>query len=112
MERQVRPVRQRGFAGTIPSGYLKRIATQGYATAGADDGHQDPVGTSATWALGHPEKLTDYGWRALKETTDIAKALIRAQTSRGPELSYFTGCSGGGRPPQSFSAWAASIGST
>jgi tannase/feruloyl esterase len=86
-----------GFAGTIPSGYLKRIAGQGYATAGTDNGHQSPVGTSAAWALGHPEKLTDYGWRSLKETTDIAKALIKAQKAGGPSLSYFYGCSDGGR---------------
>ncbi|WP_293904918.1 tannase/feruloyl esterase family alpha/beta hydrolase [Phenylobacterium sp.] len=86
-----------GFAGTVPSGRLKAIAATGYATAGTDDGHQDPVGTSATWALGHPEKITDFGYRALKETTDIAKALIKAQKLGGPKTSYFYGCSDGGR---------------
>ena len=52
---------------------------EGYAVAGTDDGHQDKVGTNASWALGHPEKVVDFGWRALKETTDISKALIVAK---------------------------------
>ncbi|HEX7945041.1 MAG TPA: tannase/feruloyl esterase family alpha/beta hydrolase [Phenylobacterium sp.] len=85
-----------GFAGAIGSQQLKRVAGQGYATAGTDDGHTAP-GTSAAWALGHPEKVVDFGWRALKETTDISKALIRAQKTTGPKNAYFMGCSDGGR---------------
>jgi feruloyl esterase len=86
-----------GFAGLIPSGYLTGLAVQGYAAAGTDNGHQSPVGTSAVWARGHPEKLVDYGWRSLKETTEVAKALIAAQKAGGPTRSYFYGCSDGGR---------------
>ncbi|MBL8773093.1 MAG: tannase/feruloyl esterase family alpha/beta hydrolase [Phenylobacterium sp.] len=85
-----------GFAGSINSGYLRRVAQSGYAVAGTDNGHR-AIGTSASWALGHPEKLVDYGWRSLKETTDAAKALIKAQKAGGPRLSYFMGCSDGGR---------------
>ena len=85
-----------GFAGSINSGLLRRTASRGYAAAGTDNGHR-AIGTSAAWALGHPEKLVDYGWRSLKETTDIAKALIRAQKDGGPKQSYFMGCSDGGR---------------
>jgi feruloyl esterase len=84
-----------GFAGSIP-GQLRMLAARGYATAGTDDGHKAP-GTSAAWALGHPEKLVDFGWRALKETTDISKALIAAQKGGGLKQSYFYGCSDGGR---------------
>jgi feruloyl esterase len=85
-----------GFAGSINSGYLRRVAAQGYAVAGTDNGHK-AIGTNASWALGHPEKLVDYGWRSLKETTDTAKALIKAQKAGGPKQSYFMGCSDGGR---------------
>ena len=85
-----------GFAGSINSGFLRRTAASGYAVAGTDNGHR-AIGTSASWALGHPEKLVDYGWRSLKETTDIAKALIKAQKTDGPKRSYFMGCSDGGR---------------
>lgn len=86
-----------GFSGRVPSGQLRAVAAQGYATAGTDNGHQSNVGTSASWALGHKEKIVDFGWRSLKETTDIAKALIAAQKTKGPARSYFYGCSDGGR---------------
>ena len=86
-----------GFAGAMPSVNLRRFASQGYAAAGTDNGHQTAVVTEAAWALGHPEKIVDYGWRSLKETTDIARALIRTQKAGGPKQSYFFGCSDGGR---------------
>lgn len=85
-----------GFAGSINSASVKRIAAQGYAAAATDNGHQ-ATGTDAAWALGHPEKIVDFGYRSLKETTDIGKALIRAQKGGGPKTSYFYGCSDGGR---------------
>ncbi len=85
-----------GFAGSIASGRLKAMAAGGYAVAGTDNGHQ-AIGTSAAWALGHPEKIADFGWRSLKETTDVSKALIKAQKLDGPKSSYFFGCSDGGR---------------
>ena len=44
-----------------------------------------------------PEKLVDYGWRSLKETTEVSKALIKAQKGGGLKRSYFWGCSDGGR---------------
>jgi feruloyl esterase len=85
-----------GFAGSIASGRLKATEAGGYAAAGTDNGHQ-AAGTSASWALGYPEKLVDFGWRSLKETADIAKTLIKAQKGGGPQTSYFFGCSDGGR---------------
>ena len=87
-----------GFAGRIASERLGQRAAQGYAVAMTDDGHQSAPGfPDATWALGHPEKVTDFGWRALKETTETAKALIRAHAGVPPKYSYFNGCSDGGR---------------
>jgi len=86
-----------GFAGTVPVGQFGRLVRSGYAVSGTDDGHQDPVGTNASWALGHPEKVIDFGYRALKETTDASKALIAAQKGGKISRSYFFGCSDGGR---------------
>jgi feruloyl esterase len=86
-----------GFAGTVPYTALARNIQRGYAAAGTDDGHADPVGTDASWALGHPQKIIDFGFRALKETTDKAKAVIKAFAGAGPQYSYFAGCSDGGR---------------
>jgi len=85
-----------GLAGAIPSAAIKARADQGYASAGTDDGHQANSRT-ATWALGHPEKIVDFATRSLKETTETAKALVWAQKGSGPKFSYFVGCSAGGR---------------
>jgi len=86
-----------GFAGTIPERSFPAGLAAGYAVAGTDDGHQSTIGTDASWALGHPEKVIDFGYRALKETTDAAKAIIAAHADRAPKYAYFLGCSDGGR---------------
>jgi len=86
-----------GFAGVIPEAGMAAGLAQGYAVAGTDDGHQSSVNTDASWALNHREKQIDFGYRALKETTDAAKAIITAYTGKAPQYSYFSGCSDGGR---------------
>jgi hypothetical protein len=86
-----------GFAGVIPERAMMAPLAQGYAVAGTDDGHEDTVNTDASWALGHPEKVIDFGYRAIKETTDAAKAIITANKGTQPRYSYFQGCSDGGR---------------
>jgi len=68
----------------------------GYATAATDDGHQGG-GTDGSWAIGHPEKIKDFGYRAVHETNEKAKAIIAAFYGRPAQYSYFKGCSEGGR---------------
>src|ERR1700728_4613812 len=58
-----------GFAGSIPYQPMARVLSLGYAVAGTDDGHQSADVIDASWALNHPEKVKDYGWRAISETT-------------------------------------------
>jgi feruloyl esterase len=55
-----------GFAGAINPRALSRAIATGYATAGTDTGHRG-AGTDASWALGHPEKIADFGYRAIHE---------------------------------------------
>ncbi len=86
-----------GWAGAIPTGSLVRALQRGYAAAGTDDGHQGHSAGDATWAIGHPEKLIDFGWRAVHQTSVQAKAVIRAFYGRDPDYNYFFGCSDGGR---------------
>ena len=50
-----------------------------------------------SWALGHPDKIVDFGWRAIHEMTVKAKSIIQAFYGDAPKKSYFTGCSNGGR---------------
>jgi feruloyl esterase len=84
------------LGGRIPEPQIKLRAEEGYAAAGTDDGHTGN-GRTAVWALGHPAKIADFGWRSLKETTSAAKLLIKAQKAAPPKRSYFVGCSAGGR---------------
>ncbi|MGA3034747.1 MAG: tannase/feruloyl esterase family alpha/beta hydrolase [Terracidiphilus sp.] len=85
-----------GFAGSIYyeqlAGYLKR----GFAVAGTDAGHQ-AEGTDASWAYGHPEKIKDFGWRAIHLTAERAKQILAAYYGKPAEKSYFDACSDGGR---------------
>lgn len=86
-----------GFAGSIRTPMLQALAARGYAVSATDDGHQTDQGTDGRWAMRHPEKIADFGWRALKITTTVSKSLILAQKGVGPGKSYFNGCSDGGR---------------
>jgi feruloyl esterase len=85
-----------GFAGEIDYHALAVAVHQGYATAGTDTGHA-AGGTDARWAPGHPEKVTDFGYRAIHEMTQTAKAVIKAFYSNHLQHSYFASCSNGGR---------------
>src|SRR5262249_35711559 len=82
-----------GWSGAIPNN-LGAIVRRGYAAAGTDTGHE---GGSASFAMGHPEKVTDFGYRAVHEMTGKAKAIIDKYYGMGPQYSYFVGCSAGGR---------------
>jgi feruloyl esterase len=85
-----------GFAGSIQglNNDMPQALRRGYATAGTDTGHQ---GGGGEWAIGHPEKLVDFAYRATHEMTAKAKKLVDAFYGRGPQFSYFRGCSTGGR---------------
>ena len=84
-----------GWAGVIQTPWLALENSLGYAAASTDDGHQG--GLDAAFVVGHPEKLKDFGYRALRETTETAKAVIAAFYGQKPAYSYFNGCSDGGR---------------
>src|SRR4029453_18349525 len=65
-------------------------------TSAPNPGHS-AGGTDASWALGHPEKVTDLGYRAIHVMTDVAKAVTKAYYGRDVQRSYFAACSNGGR---------------
>lgn len=87
-----------GYAGSIDygAGGLSGAVSRGYAAAATDTGHEGS-GVSAAWALGHPEKIIDFGHRAIHETAVKAKAIIREFYEEGPKRAYFSSCSNGGR---------------
>ena len=85
-----------GFAGGIFYLSLAIGLNHGYAMAGTDTGHSGAP-TDGSWALHHPEKIKDFGYRAIHEMTIKAKAIIHAYYGKDPQYSYFSGCSNGGR---------------
>jgi feruloyl esterase len=99
-----------GFAGSINYGGLVPGLRNGFAVASTDDGHK---GEGATWALGHPESLVDYGYRAVHLTSSVAREIISTYYGRNLSYAYFSGCSDGGREslmeaqryPEDFNGW-------
>jgi Tannase and feruloyl esterase len=85
-----------GFAGSIYYRQLAGNLQRGFATAGSDTGHQAEA-EDASWAFGHPEKVKDFGWRAVHLTAERAKEIVAAYYGKPATKAYFDSCSDGGR---------------
>ena len=85
-----------GFAGSVDYLGLSAAVRAGQAGMATDTGHSGSMVDSA-WAKGRPERVRDYGWRAIHLSTLAAKTIIASYYGRGPDHAYFVGCSGGGR---------------
>lgn len=85
-----------GFAGEIGYHGMGLAVQQKFATAATNTGHA-AGGTDASWALGHPEKVTDFAYRAIHEMTQNAKTVINAFYGSKAQHAYFSACSNGGR---------------
>jgi feruloyl esterase len=83
-----------GKAGSISYPAMSTALKAGYATASTDTGHE---GNGETWALGHPDLVVDFAYRAIHEMSATAPKVIAAFYGAGPRFSYFNGCSTGGR---------------
>ncbi len=83
-----------GFAGVISYGAMVTALGRGYATASTDTGHNTPGGS---WALNRPDLILDYAYRAIHEMTIKSKEIVKTFYGNAPRLSYFVGCSTGGR---------------
>jgi feruloyl esterase len=83
-----------GWSGSINYSAMADGLRRGYATSSTDTGH---AGSSASFALGHPEKLIDYAYRSEHEMAVTSKAIITAYYSKRARLSYWNGCSAGGK---------------
>ena len=65
----------------------------GFAVISSDAGHS---GGSATFGI-DPQARLDYGYQAEAKLTPMAKQMIKTAYGKGPDRSYFGGCSNGGR---------------
>jgi feruloyl esterase len=87
-----------GFAGSIQGyGDMQVALRLGYATAATDTGHSAADGPNGMFALGHPEKIVDFAYRAVHDLTVQSKLLIKEFYAKPAQYSYFKGCSTGGR---------------
>jgi hypothetical protein len=84
------------WAGQLSYSQMADPVTRGFAAVTTDTGHKGS-GLTAEWAVGHPEKMVDFGHRAVHLMTLAAKAAIREYYGSGPTLSYWNSCSTGGR---------------
>jgi len=95
-----------GLGGVLPYGTMARDVEHGYAVAATDTGHAG-YGFDGAFALGHPEKIIDYGFRATHLTALTGEAFTSTYYGKSPTHTYFEGCSQGGqeglmsRAPQS-----------
>ena len=88
-------------AGSIGTAAMLVALRDGYAVMATDNGHLTDASRSngaaeQTWALGHPEKIVDFAYRAQHVATVAAKELTRRYYDKAPSQSYFVGCSQGG----------------
>ncbi len=83
-----------GWAGNISFPAMAAALNEGYATSSTDTGHK---GGDGAFALGHPEQVIDYSYRAVHEMTVRAKLIIQKHYGQAAKFSYWNGCSYGGR---------------
>ena len=69
---------------------MAAAVADGYATSGTDTGHVERTGLPRRFALGHPEKVKDFGWRAVHDMTVKTKVLVKAFYGKAVEQAYFS----------------------
>lgn len=82
------------FSGDVRYTAMTDPLGRGYAVSSTDTGH---TGNTGSFALGHPEKVIDFGWRAVHEMAVQSKILVAAYYADPLRYSYWSGCSAGGR---------------
>lgn len=82
-----------GFIGSLSSSGLAGIMQKGYVAAGTDTGHVD---AGFEWAIGHPEKWADWGYRAVHEMAVVTKTLAQKYYGKPIQYSYWNSCHNGG----------------
>jgi feruloyl esterase len=79
--------------GSTGGGPITNALLQGFAVLSSDAGHS---GSTTTFGI-DPQARLDYGYQAVGKLTPMAKSAIQIAYGKGPDRSYFTGCSNGGR---------------
>jgi hypothetical protein len=75
-------------------GSLTHALAMGFAVISSDAGHT--AAQNPTFGI-DPQARLDYGYQAVGKLTPMAKSVIQTAYGKGPDRSYFGGCSNGGR---------------
>ena len=79
--------------GAHGGGSLSNALSMGFAVISSDAGHSPGLPT-----FGYdPQARLDYGYQAAGTLTPMAKSVIEQTYGKGPDRSYYGGCSNGGR---------------
>ena len=81
--------------GNFGGGPVTNALLQGFAVLSSDAGHTLAQGGPAFGI--DPQARLDYGYQAVAKLTPVAKSIVNAAYGKGPDRSYFAGCSNGGR---------------
>lgn len=84
------------YGGSINYYRLAEAISAGFVGSSTDTGHKGKS-EDKSWALGHPQKIIDFDYRAIHETAINTKAIVRGYYGKDAERSYFLSCSNGGR---------------
>ena len=82
---------QGAIGGSAPN--FSNALNMGFAVISSNAGHDTP---GPAFGIDAQARL-DYGYNAAVKLTPMAKALIASAYGKGPDRSYFGGCSNGGR---------------
>ncbi len=81
-------------AGGFGGGPVTNALRQGFAIISSDAGHT--AAQNPSFGV-DPQARLDFGYQTVAKLTPLAKNLVVAAYGRGPDRSYFAGCSNGGR---------------
>lgn len=85
-----------GYCGEIEIDEANDALARGYATAATDLGHSGTP-LDLVWAYNNRDAEIDFGFRGAHVVAVASKAIINVFQGKAPDLSYFRGCSDGGR---------------
>lgn len=77
-------------------GAAANALSRGFAVVSTDGGHRGTSAFDGSFGA-DPQARIDYAYNAVDQVTATARRLLEGYYGRGPERSYFVGCSNGGR---------------